>query len=83
MHILVALNTLGLIPSMMVGIGLDNTNLMIGSNKAGGGAIIKKGNAPFLYVNGCFGHLLGVKHSLRRFEEFDSLIKKKSVKMFF
>ena len=65
---------------MMVGIGLDNTNSMIG-NEAGYAAIIKRVYAPFLHVNGCFGHLfnLTIKHSfeeLRHLEEFDILIKK-------
>ena len=75
-----SLNYMDLIPSMMVGIGLDNTNSMVGY-EAGCGTIIKQEHAPFLEVNGCFGHLfnLSIKHSfdeLRHLQEFDLLIKK-------
>ena len=71
---------LRLIPSTMIGIGLDNTNSMIGAENVAA-AILKKEYAPYLQVNGCFGHLfnLSFKHSfenLRHLQEIDDLIKK-------
>ena len=66
----------------MVGIGLDNTNVMVG-HESGCATIIKTDYAPFVHISGCFGHLfnLTVKHSFEEFrhlQEFDHLIKKRT-----
>ena len=73
---------LRLIPSTMIGIGLDNTSSMIGTEN-GAAAILKKEYAPYLQVNGCFGHLINYLKIWDIYITYLEMTRKKTCKEIF